>query len=428
MKQDQTRSPPLTYPVFMAFSVALLAVLWMPVAGQPHRQESFWPGANYDPSIPSFVKVLGYGAGERISSHADIVRYLEALAAAAPARVKLIEYAKSWQGRRLLYAVLGSEANLRRLAEIKAAMRRLADPRRTPPAEAAKIMAGLPAIVWLAYGVHGNEISSPNAALLTAYHLLASKGDRLVDDILARVVVLIDPLQNPDGRDRFVHNFEGALGLQADASPLAAEHNEPWPGGRTNHYHFDLNRDWFALTQPETRGRVRAILEWLPLIFVDLHEMGSESTYYFAPEADPFNPHLSVDLMESLIWVGKNNAKWFDQFGFSYFTREVYDNFYPGYGASWPCYLGSVAMTYEQASPRGLLMRRSDGEILTFRDAVRRHFVASLSTLETAARYREQLVAKFYRFRQSAVEEGSKESIREYVFPRVGNVSAVAAR
>ncbi|MBL8234959.1 MAG: peptidase M14, partial [Bryobacterales bacterium] len=162
-----------------------------------------------------------------------------------------------------------------------------------------------------------------------------------------------------------------------------------------------------------------------PIVFVDLHEMGSDSTYYFAPEADPFNPHLSKDLMESLQWVGKNNAKWFDQFGFSYFTREVYDNFYPGYGASWPCYYGGVAMTYEQASSRGLLMRKTDGTEFHFRETVRQHFVASLSTLETSARYREKLIEKFYKFRQSAIEEGSKEPVREYVFPRSGNVSAV---
>ncbi|MBL8176239.1 MAG: peptidase M14 [Bryobacterales bacterium] len=393
--------------------------------GQPASRFAFWPGASYDPAIPEFQKVLGYGPGERISSHANLMRYMEALAAAAPARMKIFEYAKTWEGRRLIYAAIGSEANIKRLSEIQTAMRKLADPRKTPEAEAKKLMTGLPAVVWLGYGVHGNEISSPDAALLTAYHLLAARGDRMVQDILANTLVLIDPTQNPDGRDRFVHNFEIAEGLEPDASPAAAEHNEPWPGGRTNHYYFDMNRDWFALTQPETRGRVKTLLEWYPVVFVDLHEMGSDSTYYFAPEADPFNPHLAKDLMESLQWIGKNNAKWFDQFGFSYFTREVYDNFYPGYGASWPCYYGGVAMTYEQASARGLIMRKSDETVFHFRDTVRQHFVASLSTLETSARYRGQLLDKFYRFRRDVAEEGAKEPVKEYVFPRTGNVTAV---
>jgi hypothetical protein len=350
---------------------------------------------------------------------------MEALAAAAPARMKVFEYGKTWEGRKLVYAVIGSAANVKRLSAIQAAMQRLADPRRTSEPEARKLMAGLPAVVWLGYGVHGNEISSPDAAMMTAYHLLASRNDKMVDQILANTLVLIDPLQNPDGRDRFVHNFEIAEGIEPNESPLAAEHNEPWPNGRTNHYNFDMNRDWFALTQPETRGRVKSLLAWYPLVFVDLHEMGSDSTYYFAPEADPFNPHLSKDLMESLQWVGRNNAKWFDQFGFSYFTREVYDNFYPGYGASWPCYYGGVAMTYEQASARGLKMRRSDETVFSFRDTVRQHFVASLSTLEAAGVHRQQLLDKFYAYRKSAIEEGKSEPVKEYILPRTGNVTAV---
>ncbi|MCP5113342.1 MAG: peptidase M14, partial [bacterium] len=206
----------------------------------------------------------------------------------------------------------------------------------------------------------------------------------------------------------------------------ALEHTEAWPGGRTNHYLFDMNRDWFALTQPETRGRVKALQQWYPLVFVDLHEMGSNSTYYFAPEAVPYNPHLTKDQRDSLDWFGKNNARWFDQFGFSYFTKEVYDAFYPGYGASWPSYYGGVAMTYEQASARGLLMeRRRDGNVFHFRETVRQHFVASVSTCETAAERSRDLLRNFYSYRQSAIEEGAKEKVKAYVLPRRGDVSAV---
>jgi hypothetical protein len=238
-----------------------------------------------------------------------------------------------------------------------------------------------------------------------------------VDQILKNDLVLIDPNQNPDGRARFLHYFEQTAGPEPDASPLAAEHNEPWPGGRTNHYLFDLNRDWFALTQPETRGRVKALLEWYPQVFVDLHEMGTESTYYFTPEADPYNPHLVKYQRDSLQWFGQNDAKWFDHFGFDYFTREVYDAFYPGYGASWPEYYGSVAMTYEQASVHGLVIRKRDDSIMRFRDSVRQHFVASLATSETAAHHRDALLNDFYQYRVSAIAEGSKEPVREYILP-----------
>ncbi len=403
--------------------VPLLLFGVMVLGAQPRFE--FWPGAVYDPQVPTHQKVLGYEPGQRISSHANLIRYMEELAAAAPSRMKVYEYARTWEGRKLVYAVVSSEANIRRLDEIRASMKRLADPRATPDAEAKKLIARLPAVICLAYGVHGNEISSPDAALMTAYHLLASRKDKMVDDILANTVVLIDPTQNPDGRDRFVRHFEQSEGIEPDPNPSALEHTEPWPGGRTNHYHFDLNRDWLAFTQPETRGRIQFLQEWYPLVFVDLHEMGSDSTYYFAPEAVPYNPHLTADQRTSLEWFGRNNAKWFDQYGFSYFTREVYDAFYPGYGASWPAYFGSIAMTYEQASARGLLMRRSDETVFHFRDTVRQHFVASVSTAETAARQREKLLENFYRYRATAIEEGSKEPVREYILPRRGDTGAV---
>jgi hypothetical protein len=386
----------------------------------------YWPGVAYDAAIPTARAVLGHDIGDRVLSHGNLLRYTEALAAAAPRRMKVFDYGKSWEGRRMVYAAIGSEENIRRLPDIKAAMQRLYDPRKTTAAEAQKISGNLPAVVWLGYGVHGNEISSPDAALQTMYHLLAARNDKAVSDILAHALVLIDPLQNPDGRDRFVHHYETAEGLEPDPNPAAAEHNEPWPGGRSNHYYFDLNRDWLAITQPETAGRIKALREWYPLVFVDLHEMGTESTYYFAPEAVPFNPHLTKDQKEPLDWFGKNNAKWFDQFGFRYFTREVYDAFFPGYGASWPAYYGGIAMTYENGSTRGLVVRRnSDDTTITFRETVRRHFVASIATCETAAQNRAKLIENFYQYHVSAIEEGAKEAVKEYILPRRGNVAAV---
>jgi hypothetical protein len=409
--------------VFLLLLVACAFPALAQSAGQPFE---YWPGTSYDAAIPSPKRVLGFDFGERVASHAQIVSYFEALAAAQPNRMKLYEYAKTWEGRKLVYAVIGSEANIRKLDQIKADMKRLADPRRSNQAEAQRIMASMPALVNLSYGVHGNEISSPDAAMVTAYHLLAARNSKMVDDILANVVVLIDPLQNPDGRDRFVYQYNVAEGLEPDPDPAAAEHNEPWPGGRTNHYYFDMNRDWIAATQPETKGRIKYLQEWYPLVFVDLHEMGTESTYYFAPEAIPFNPHLVPEQKTSLDWFGKTNAKYFDQFGFSYFTREVYDAFYPGYGASWPAYYGAIAMTYENGSTRGLIVRRnSDDTVITFRQTVRRHFVSSMGTLEAASQNRAQLLANFYKYRVTAIEEGAKEPTKAYILPRRGNVSNV---
>lgn len=387
--------------------------------------EELWPGARYDASVPTPKQVLGFDFGERITWTAQAVQYLEALAKAAPSRMKMWDYAKTWEGRRMVYAAIGSEANIRRLPEIQAAMKKLSDPRKTSDAEARRLMENLPAIVWLAHSVHGNEISSTDASLATAYHLLAAQGDPVVQQILENTIVVIDPAQNPDGRDRFVHHYEISEGIEPDAEQASAEHNEGWATGRTNHYYFDMNRDWFALTQPETRGRIRILREWFPQVFVDLHEMGSESHYYFAPEAVPFNPHLVREQKDSLYWFGKNNAKYFDQFGFSYFTREVYDAFYPGYGASWPSYFGAIAMTYENGSTRGLLVRRSDELMVTFRRTVRRHFVTSIATCETAAVNRKQLLENFWKYQVTAIDEGTRENPREYILPRKGNVSNV---
>ncbi|MEE8371326.1 MAG: M14 family metallopeptidase, partial [Sphingomonadales bacterium] len=218
--------------------------------------------------------------------------------------------------------------------------------------------------------------------------------------------------------------FEAAEGLEIDADRLAAEHDELWPSGRMNHYLFDLNRDWFALSQPETRGRVKVLQDWFPLAYVDAHEMGSDATYYFAPEAIPYNPHLAKDQRDSLTLFGQNHAKWFDKFGFDYFTREVFDAFYPGYGASWPSYFGSVAMTYEQASSRGLKMRRYDGKEFHYRDTVRHHFVTSVSTAEVVAANREKFLREFYAYRKSAIAEGSRGKIQTYIIPTVGDRSA----
>jgi len=353
-----------------------------------------------------------------------VIRYFEALEDHAPDRIKVFEYARSWENRPLVYAVIGSAENIARLDAVKDGMQALADPRVTDEASADQLVGLLPGSTWIAYSVHGNEISPTDAGLMTAYHLLAAQNDETTNKILENTLVFIDPLLNPDGRARFVHNFETAIGLEPDGSAMAAERNEPWPGGRTNHYLFDMNRDWFALTQPETRGRIRILREWLPLAFVDAHEMGTDSTYYFAPEAVPYNPHLAANQRGSLELFGKNNAKWFDRYGFDYFTREVFDAFFPGYGASWPSYYGAVAMTYEQSSARGLKARRTDGSSYHYRDTVRQHFVASIATAETVADNREKLLKDFYDYRVSAIEEGRSENVRSYLFPAVADRAA----
>jgi zinc carboxypeptidase len=372
--------------------------------------QSLAPNTTYDPAIPTLKAVLGHEPGEAITTPDEIGRYLDALTKAAPDRTKLVEYARSWEGRPLRYLIVGSRERIARLDDIRRGIQQVA----SGSPEAQKLLADLPAIVWLLHGVHGNEISSADAALAEAYHLLAARGSADVDLTLREAIVIIDPMQNPDGRQRFVTSNLLGRAAQPDPNPQSAEHDEPWPGGRSNHYLFDMNRDYFALSQRETQGRARVMLEWFPQVVVDLHEMGGNSTYYFAPPADPINPMVTEAQRKWFETFGRANAAEFDRRGFAYFIREVYDSFYPGYGESWPIFHGAIGMTYEQASARGLSYLRDDGRVLTYKDGVTHHFTAAITTAATAARNRERLLRDFYEYRRSAMAL-AQQGTREYL-------------
>lgn len=398
--------------------IVLLALALVATAASPslaQTPEPFWPGAQYDTKIPTLEQVVGHASGDKVTTPEQIATYLRALAQAAPDRTRLTEYARTWEGRPLWLFVVGSAERIARLDHVKADIKRLADPRGLAPAEVTRLVASAPVVVWLVHGVHGNEISSGDAALLEAYHLLAARGDAGVDAVLRDALVLIDPMQNPDGRARFIfQNLQGQAAAP-DPAPYNAEHDEPWPGGRSNHYLFDMNRDWFAQTQPETRGRIQIALDYFPHVNVDLHEQGGNNSYYFAPPADPLNPHYTKAQIAGFELFGRANAARFDERGWAYYVREVYDGFYPGYGDSWPMLHGSIGMTYEQASARALSFARTDGTVMTFRDGVLHHFNAAITTAITAARNRDRLVRDFVDYRRSAVAEGEQGAVREYV-------------
>ena len=389
-----------------------LAAVFVYLATLSLSAQGLWPGAQYDPAIPTLKAVTGHEPGDEITTPEEIWRYLDTLAKAAPDRVKLVEYARSWEGRPLHYLVIGSRERIAKLDEIKRGMQRLA----TGAPDADALIPQLPVVVWLLHGIHGNEITSSDAALQEAYHLLAARGSADVDTILREAIVIIDPMQNPDGRQRFVTSNLLGRSPVPDPNPSSAEHDEPWPGGRSNHYLFDMNRDWFALTQAETRGRAKIMLEWFPQVVADLHEMGGNSTYYFAPPADPFNPLITDPQRKSLELLGRANAAAFDQRGFAYFVRDTYDAFYPGYTDSWPVFHGAIGMTYEQASPRGLAFAREDGSTLTYKQGVTHHFTAAVTTALTSAKNRERLLRDFLEYRRSAVTLGQKGT-REYLIP-----------
>ena len=385
----------------MLSTLALATIIQVPA-----QLPDLVPGTRYDPSIPTLEEVAGHDFGEVVTPPDDVIRYMEALADAAPERTRLIHYAESWEGRPLVVLVIGSAERMARLDEVKAGLQRLSDPRGLDDNEAEALLADLPVVTALMHAIHGNEISPSGAAMAEAYHLLAATGDADVDLILSESLVLIDPLENPDGRNRFVYQNEIAQARWPDEAAFSAEHDEPWPGGRSNHYLFDLNRDLFIQSQPETRGKVDILLEYRPQIVADLHEMGGDATYFFPPTAPPSNPWYGERQIALMDVFGSAIAARFDERGFAYFNREVFDLFYPGYVDMWPMGQGALGMTYEQASARALRLRRSDGDLLTYGQGVLQHFTAALETALTAARNRERILRDYLAFRRDGIAAG----------------------
>ena len=393
----------------------MLGMLALATAIQLSAQvQELAPGTQYDPSIPTLEDVVGHDFREEITPPDQVVRYFEALADAARDRTQLIQYAESWEGRPLVILVIGSRERIAALDDVKAGLTRLAQPDGLSDVDADALIADLPVVTALMHGVHGNEISSSGAAMAEAYHLLAAQGDPTVDMILNESLVLIDPVENPDGRARFVLQNTMARARWPNEATYSAEHDEPWPGGRVNHYLFDLNRDLFIQSQPETQGKVDVFLDFWPHIVVDLHEMGGNSTYFFPPTAPPANPWYGERQIALMDVFGRANARIFDQRGFAYFNRDVYDLFYPGYVDMWPMGHGALGMTYEQASARGQVVRRSDGDLLTYGDGVLHHFTAAITSAETSARNRERILTDYLAFRREGIDLG-RAGPAEYV-------------
>lgn len=362
-------------------------------------------------NIPSPGSFLGYPLGSQFTRHAQIAGYFRAVALAAPDRVKLEQYGETNEGRPLLLAYIASPENLLRLEAIRLNNLRLAGIVHdgTPPD------AQAPAIVWLSYNIHGNEPSSSEAAMRTLYALLDPAESRN-KEWLQHTVVIIDPCLNPDGRERYVNWYTMVVGKNPNPDPQSREHNEPWPGGRGNHYNFDLNRDWAWQTQIETQQRMKKYNAWLPQVHVDFHEQGINNPYYFAPAAEPYHDVITPWQRRFQVMIGKNNAKYFDRRGWLYFTKEEFDLFYPSYGDTYPLYNGAIGMTFEQAgnSAGGSSVITADEDTLTLADRVEHHFTASLSAIEMSSQHAPELVSEFRKYFSDA-QTGAAGEFRAWV-------------
>ncbi len=370
--------------------------------------------------IPTADEFFAIPLGQRFTPHRDVMDYCQMLADKSP-RVTLQKYGKSAEGRDLVLLMISSADNIQRLSEIRQAQMLLADPEQLQLQKNAALddlLKDLPAVVWLSYNVHGDESSATEAALATMHQLADGKGDRW-DSIRNNTLVIADPLLNPDGRERYLQWYNSVRTHPADPDPLAREHSPPSPSGRTNHYYFDLNRDWAWQSQPETRQRIVEYLRWQPLVHVDFHEMSPSSSYFFFPPEEPFNANIPADRISWSETFGKSNASAFDRFGWKYYTGEQFDLFYPAYGDSWPTLNGAIGMTYEQAGGgrAGLTYRKSNGELLTLVDRLHHQHVAGLATVECASDHRDQLQRDFFSFREQTIVAGRNGDVAQFILP-----------
>lgn len=376
--------------------------------------------------VPTFQEVVGHEIGQRITLHHHMVRYLESLAQSSP-RVTMEVLGRSWQERELMLAVVTSPENHARLDAIQDAARRLADPRTLSPDEAANLMADQPVVVWLGGSLHGFELSG-SEALLKLLERLTISDDAATMELLQNLVILIDPVLNPDGREAFANLNNDRLGRIPNPNPDDwANDFTGWEARkfRTGHYYFDINRDWFAHTQRETQARAPTFRLWRPQVAIDAHEMGADVEFYFDPPTDPVNPFFPDFSTRWLQRFGKAHAAAFDQAGYEYMTGERFNFFYPGYASSWTNYQGAVGMLYEQGSSRGLALQRPDGSVRTLADATWQQFTAAWAALNLAAEERLALLQEYYEAHDAAIAAGG-EGARRYLLAPEGDPALVA--
>ena len=396
--------------------LTLLLILYVPAlyAQRDDSRFDFYARGPYRENVPRPQSMLRYDVGEFHTNYSQMERVIERIAQAAPDRVRITDIGETNEHRMMHLIVITAPENLQRIDQIKANVARLADPRGLAAQEAQRIIADTPLIAWMSYTIHGNESASFETMMQVVYQLAASDEPATLD-ILKNCVTLINVCSNPDGHERFVTWYNSnAIG---NPEPLANEHREPWSVyGRVNRYRFDLNRDNIASTQVETRNMQRAYLEWNPQVLADHH--GQPTQYFFPPAALPINPNLPPEpTARWLTAFGRANAAQFDSRNWDYYVRDVFDLFYPGYWDSWPSLNGATGMTYETDGGgfKGLNWKRDDETIVTFHSAIAKHYVASLTTLETAAQNRAARMQDYFNFRRSGIEEGRRERMKRIV-------------
>ena len=386
----------LRLPVVIFISILLTATA---VQAQPKSPEAF----------------LGYKIGYRFTPYWQVVNYINYLHSTVPNKLSLIEYGTTNENRPLYLAVFASPDNMKQLEQIRENNLALAG---LAEKNTVGAVNNQPVIIWLSYNVHGNEASSTEAALLTRYELANDNNTRSTE-WLKNCIIIIDPCVNPDGRERYTNWYNSIVGKNYNPQLHAREHREPWPGGRSNHYNFDLNRDWAWQTQVESEQRIKQYNRWMPQVHVDFHEQGINQPYYFAPAAAPYHNAITTWQRNFQKTIGNTLAKYFDKNNWLYFTREIFDLFYPSYGDTYPTFNGAIGMTYEQAGSgsAGLGAATDEGDTLTLVDRAQHHFIAGLGTIEAAALHSTSLVSEFKKYFDE-IRAGNYTSFKTFVIKK----------
>ncbi|NNE98475.1 MAG: hypothetical protein HKN25_05580, partial [Pyrinomonadaceae bacterium] len=395
------------------FLCLVLLILTLPAIAQENAYE-WLPGGTYDPNIPTPKQAFGYEIGDYLTDNLQMAAYIKELERVSD-RVKVFQYGESVERRKLWIVAVSSPANISNLETIRTSVKRLTDPRDTPDSEARAISKNTVPIGWMNFATDGGETSAFEAGLQLLYQLTAGT-DPLTQKILNNSVTIINPALNPDSHQAFVAWAKNSTIRGGTADPIANEHFVEWfASSDGNHYKIDLNRDAFALTQPETQAASRVLQHWNPQVWIDNH--GEPNEYYMAPFTSPVNSNYPESIKKWAAVIGKNSARYFDRYGWTYVKDENYDLYFPGYWDSYPAFNGAVAATYESngGGSKGFKWERPDGTIVTLREAVHKHFIADMATLEALADNREGFLYDFYRFFKTGMDEVTSERFKTYV-------------
>jgi zinc carboxypeptidase len=393
----------------------------VPIEGLEYATPYF-PDADHDPNVTSPSALLGFREGTRPAFTGEIELVLRAWETQSD-RLQVIEYARTWEGRPLHVAILSSPENMQNLDAIVAQRALLADQRHASAAQI-RDAAALPTVAWLAYSIHGDETSGADAALNLIHHLASDRSPATVQ-LLKDLIICIDPTMNPDGRDRYLTQQRELQGATPELDPQSVISQGEWSAGRTNHYKFDLNRDWIFGVHPETRGRIRQVRRMNPLLFVDAHEMGPLDTYLFSPPRDPYNDDAMKWQQPWSETFAKEQAGAFDAHGWLYYTGEWNEGWYPGYSDAWAGFRGAIPILYEQAgvAPRGIKQR--NGQVLSYRESVHHHIVSSLANLGSLQRHKDAITQEWVKARAASISAKSMWANRIFAVLPTDNHSRI---